>query len=68
MKDNKDAVIHHDETQERINELKRNLANTDYLTLKFYEGELSKEDFEESKAQREAWREEIRQLEQGDSK
>jgi hypothetical protein len=50
------------EAEQRIAELKRNLADTDYKDLPSYkpkEGEL----IEEVVAQRDAWREEIRVLE-----
>lgn len=48
---------------ERIAELKKNLAATDYKTLKYAEGRLSIEEFEAVKVQRVAWREEINSLE-----
>ncbi len=48
---------------ERINELKKQLADTDYLAIKFAEGELTAEDFTPIKAQRKAWRAEINDLE-----
>lgn len=48
----------------RINELKSNLAKTDYEAIKFAEGEMSAEDYESYKLQRRAWRAEINQLEE----
>ena len=47
----------------RINELKRKLADTDYKAIKYAEGELSAEEFAETKEQRKAWRAEINVLE-----
>ena len=48
---------------ERIDELKKQLADTDYLAIKFAEGELTAEEFAPMKAQRKAWRAEINELE-----
>lgn len=56
-------MIYHDEIEERIMELQRNLVNTDYKTLKYIEGELSQEEYDISCKEREEWREEIRKLE-----
>lgn len=46
-----------------IEELKRMLAETDYKTLKYVEGELSEEEFLEEKQERALWRAEINRLE-----
>ena len=51
---------------DRIEELKTLLARTDYKTLKFVEGRLAREEFEEAAAQRELWRAEINLLEGGE--
>ena len=48
----------------RIVELKQKLAETDYKAIKYSEGELSTEEYAETKAQRRAWREEINKLEE----
>lgn len=48
---------------ERIAELKRLLANSDYLAIKFAEGELSAEEYAPHKAERAQWRAEINELE-----
>lgn len=48
----------------RIEELKFLLQSTDYKAIKFAEGELSAEEYEETKTERKAWREEINQLEE----
>ena len=48
----------------RIVELKQKLAETDYKAIKYAEGELSVEEYAETKAQRKAWREEINKLEE----
>ncbi len=47
----------------RIAELKRLLASTDYAVIKIAEGEATKEEYSETLANRKAWREEIRSLE-----
>ena len=49
--------------QERIDELKGFLAAADYWGQKYIDGEYTPEEWEEKKAQRKAWREEIRSLE-----
>lgn len=46
----------------RIAELKELLANTDYQAIKFAEGQISAEDYEPMKLQRQAWRDEITSL------
>ena len=48
----------------RIIELKQKLQDTDYKAIKYSEGELSAEEYAETKAQRRAWREEINKLEE----
>ena len=48
----------------RIIELKQKLQETDYKAIKYAEGELSVEEYAETKAQRRAWREEINKLEE----
>lgn len=49
--------------QERITELKQLLADSDYWTSKYCDGEYTDEEWAEKVAQRKAWREEIRGLE-----
>ena len=49
--------------QERIEELKGFLAAADYWGQKYIDGEYTEAEWEEKKAQRKAWREEIRRLE-----
>ena len=51
------------EAHMRIVELKRNLAKTDYMAIKYAEGELSAEEYAETLAKRRAWRAEINDLE-----
>lgn len=46
-----------------IEELKRKLFATDYLGHKWNEGQLSYDEWEEAKKQRQAWRDEINALE-----
>lgn len=48
----------------QIEDLKSNLAKTDYLAIKYAEGELSPEEFAPTKSQRHAWRLEIGELEE----
>ena len=48
--------------ENRIFELKTNLADTDYQAIKYAEGELSAEEYQETKIQRHAWRVEINEL------
>ena len=50
--------------EERIAELKQKLKDTDYQPLKYLDGEYTEEEYAVLKAQRQAWREEIRQLEE----
>ena len=52
------------ENNNRISELKQKLQETDYKAIKYAEGELSVEEYAETKAQRRAWREEINKLEE----
>ena len=48
--------------QARISELKKNLADADYWGQKYLDGEYTEEEWEEKKAIRKAWREELRLL------
>lgn len=47
----------------KILELKKKLVETDYKLMKFMEGELTEEEYAPIKAQRQAWRNEINELE-----
>ena len=47
-----------------ISKLKAKLSATDYQALKFAEGFISEEDYAEIKAQRQAWRSRINELEE----
>ena len=47
----------------RIAELKQLLAESDYKAIKFAEGWLTAEDYAATKAERQAWRDEINELE-----
>ena len=49
--------------EREVRELKKNLADTDYEAIKFAEGWITAEEYAPIKAQREAWRERIRELE-----
>jgi hypothetical protein len=48
---------------QKINQLKAKLRDTDYKAIKYAEGLISEEEYASIKAEREAWREEIRQAE-----
>ena len=50
--------------EEEISELKGKLASTDYQAIKYAEGVLSEEEYAEMKAQRQAWRDRINELEE----
>lgn len=51
------------ERERRIAELKSNLAETDYKAIKYAEGIISEDEYAETKAQRQAWRDEINGIE-----
>lgn len=46
-----------------IVELKRKLSDTDYKAIKYVEGFLTEEEYKETKAQRQMWRDRINELE-----
>lgn len=52
------------EVKDRIAFLKSELAKTDYQTLKYAEGLISEEEYAPIKAQRQAYRDEINELEE----
>lgn len=52
-----------EDPQERINRLKNNLARTDYIACKIAEGSATREEYADIIAQRQAWRDEINELE-----
>ncbi len=52
-----------EQTADRISELKQKLVETDYIAVKIAEGVATKEEYADVLAQRQAWREEINQLE-----
>jgi hypothetical protein len=49
--------------EREIRSLKKKLAETDYRAIKYAEGVLSEEEYAPDKAQRQAWRERIGELE-----
>lgn len=51
-----------EKAQTRIKELKQLLSSTDYIAIKFAEGQISAEDYEPMKLQRQQWRDEINSL------
>lgn len=48
---------------DEVNELKKNLADTDYKAIKYAEGWITEEEYAPIKAQRQAWRDRINELE-----
>jgi hypothetical protein len=66
--DGKVVAVEHVQTEQeraqtRIAELKRKLQETDYQAIKHFEGYLTDYEYEPIKAQRQAWRDEINELE-----
>ena len=51
-------------SQAEISRLKRNLANTDYISAKIAEGAATKEEYADKLAERAGWRARINELEQ----
>ena len=51
------------EIQKQISVLKITLAGSDYKAIKYAEGWITEEEYAEIKAQRQAWRDEINELE-----
>lgn len=49
--------------QIKISKLKKALKSTDYQAIKFAEGEMTLEEYQEVREQRRAWRAEINELE-----
>lgn len=60
-------IVEYDNTVDlkkaQIDALKQNLINTDYQAIKYAEGQITTEEYAPIKAQRQAWREEINELE-----
>ena len=52
------------ENYNKIKELKKKLSDTDYQAIKYAEGQLTEREYSETKAQRQAWRNEINELEE----
>lgn len=63
-KEEYDLLERREEIKSRITELKKLLANSDYISCKIAEGAATREEYAEIIAQRQAWRNEINQLEQ----
>lgn len=53
-----------EEIRGEINAYKQLLTNTDYISHKHADGELTDGEYEETRAQREAWRQAIRDLQE----
>lgn len=60
------AFFKFEETEEykEIKQLKQQLSDTDYKAIKYVEGLLTEEEYAETKAQRQLWRDRINELEQ----
>ena len=58
------VISQEQQRQNRIAELKSLLAQTDYQAIKYAEGQLSANEYEEMKKQRQTWRDEINLLEE----
>ena len=63
MESNGDVVLKLKTPETRIAELKAYLQATDYKAIKFAEGEMSAEEYAETKSKRQAWRAEINAIE-----
>lgn len=57
------VISQEQQRQNRIAELKNSLAQTDYQAIKYAEGQLSASEYAKMKKQRQAWRDEINELE-----
>ena len=57
------VISQEQQRQNRIAELKSFLAQTDYQAIKYAEGQLPASEYAEMKKQRQAWRDEINELE-----
>ena len=51
------------QAEQEIMELKQKLAETDYKAIKFAEGQISAEEYESTRTQRQEWRDRINELE-----
>lgn len=51
------------EKSKEIKTLKQQLADTDYKAIKYAEGQFSEEEYSSTKAERQAWRDRINELE-----
>lgn len=60
---NGDVILKLKTPETKIAELKANLNATDYQAIKFAEGVLSASEYKAIKEQRQAWRDEINELE-----
>ena len=49
--------------EREISELKHKLSDTDYKAIKYAEGFLTEEEYKETKAQRQMWRDRVNELE-----
>ena len=62
-KNYKKALLLHEKSC-RIDTLKKKLSESDYKLFKYLEGELSEDEYQKVKADRQSWRTEINQLEE----
>jgi len=58
------AATYTPSAEEQIETLKQKLAATDYKAIKFAEGLLNEEEYAPIRTERQAWRDEINELEQ----
>ena len=63
FKDRKANIAAKNAVLAEIADLKKSLADTDYQAIKYAEGYYTEEDYAEIKAQRQAWRDRINELE-----
>lgn len=61
--DIKEILKNRRDLMNRVFELKRKLASTDYQAIKYAEGAISEEEYAPIKVQRHAWRDEINESE-----
>ena len=62
--DNPNYIENRPEMEAQIKEYKELLSNSDYKALKYIEGYLTEEEYAETKAQRQEWRDKINDLEE----
>lgn len=61
--ENPSYIANRNEIENKIAQYKKLLSDSDYKTLKYMEGYLTEEEYAETKAQRQEWRDKINELE-----